>query len=173
MSKKDFVYINDIIGYDGLIKFGNLYPTFDNFKDLLMGYMLFTSEEDIEEKVYNILYNKYKNFYFKWRYQADIHEEVAKWNEEYISIKKSLEINAENGVTDKDTQTQININNATEEENTEYPDVKVVSERINGKETAEWNSKLQERQSKLRTWIENFRFLLMDMPDETLEKENK
>lgn len=172
MANKIQVRVDDLKGYEGLERFGIIYPTFDIFKSKILTYLIFNQESDIEEKTWQILYNKYKNHFMKWSYMPDVHEEVAKWMEGYITLNKAI-IGTLEGFGNIQESTSINVNNAQEGQSMEYPDTKVIIQDTPLKDKAEWELDLKQRQDKLRKHIDEFRFLTMNIVDQTLERETR
>lgn len=175
------IYWDDLYGYDDLYRFGDLFPTYDMFVKKINAYMFvheLNREDEMMLKLYNILYNKYKNNFFRWSKQSSIFNEMALRLESVIQaynvaieVEERLEELTGTNVTTQNYKT----NNTSEEtdisNNTKYRTNIETEKTDNGLEYLDRRKNSIQVVHAVQNFVKECKTMFMNRTDENIYKE--
>lgn len=169
------LYKDDLIGYDGLYRFIDLFYSFDEFRERINDYMFINQIEDNEEmeKLFNILFKRYKGFFFRWKDISNIYNKIASRYEILLTEVKSLKYiidNIENLTGEFSISTSYTRDNTEEleEDNKDYSTEKSKNVTYTGKEKIELLENKKKLSNSYNRFIDEFTTLLMKLRDENI-----
>lgn len=173
-------YQNDLHGYDQLYTFISVFQGYSDWAERLTPYMIFNKLEDFEysEQLFNMTFNVYKNYYFRYRNLSEVYNEIASRIEVLITSIKEGEYILENAKSlsgEQTTTTNYKTNNSSEdgdEENEEKYRTHIETVFIdNGENEVRILEAQAKNRDKINAFIKDLRTMFMAQIDENAVNE--
>lgn len=160
-------------GYQSLTSFQELFPTYEDWKTWLDKYLLKLKVEDtdpeIEQNIYLILYNRYKNQFFRYKEHSTI---LSKISARYLQLMRAmfvadyigenLEQLAGSTVTTENFKTNNTADDSDAETNTEYRTDITRTFSDDGATVMDRMQSSIEMQSLVHEWMDEFKTMFVN-----------
>lgn len=176
---KLFTYADDLHGYDDVFTFVNVFPTAEDFKEKVNQFMFGRLVEDQEnwEKIYNMIFLKYKNNYFRWSVLETIYNEMAsEISNLYATLEESdwLKANAAQLAGTTETIETFKTNNTSDESdpenNVRYRTDIQQNFTDNGEKEIEIRDRQRRNSNVVQEWLKGLRNMFMVHTNEVVVK---
>lgn len=181
MRNRHNIYADDLRGYDDLLRFGDVFDTFEEFVLRLNDNLYFHQielDDVMIQKVYNNLFNRYKNNFFRFSKLSTIYNEVGSRVEGMLQayeVAMDFQENLMDYVGTKETTTNYKTNNKSEEtdpdNNTRYRTNVETIFTDNGLEYMDRRTNSIDIVQLIQDFVQNFRKLMMNATDEVTIKQ--
>lgn len=175
-----FAYADDLRGYDDLLTFFDMFPTYEIWTERLNEFMVFNTVENtklpegLAEKIYNMTYARYRTNFFRYSNMSTIKIKMAEWLEDlYANLEVGSYIveNAANLAGQTETEKNYRTDNTDEENYDGYQTDKKETFTDNGAGEIDILQQSIHGRTIIHRNIESLKIMFMNKTNEVLEKE--
>lgn len=181
MRNRHNIYVDDLHGYDDLFRFIDVFPTFEMFVEKINENLYFHEIDTADvmiQKVFNNMFSRYKNNFFRYSKIATIYNKMAERVESMLQayeIAQDFNANLLDYVGTNETTTNYKTNNTSENEDIENDQkYKTNIEHVNtdnGLEYMERRTNSIELVKVIQEFLDNLKTMFMNRTDENVYKD--